>query len=568
VRERLTIFAVGGFFAVTVVGAFAVDAVTSRRERMEAAERETRNAAAQLSAQVRQLFSSADQMLRATMLIHAEWMQDPKRSPASGYRHIKVLEVGSDFIQRITWTDRAGNILAWSESENPPAVNIADRPHFQYHVDRLGGGLYIGAPFLARVDGSLISAIARRIETPNDEFVGIVSAVINTRYLNRVLEHYHSDGKLHISLFLRDGHYLSRYPNPDERIGLSRAHGALFREKLPLAPQMTFHGPSTSTGEPHVYSYQAVDGLVVSVSMPYAVALAPWYDRIRTTGIVTGFALLGCLVATGFIGRQARRLGRQERIAHEARLAAEHANRSKSEFLAHMSHELRTPMNAVIGFTEMMTKEVFGPVGSPKYREYLRDIAVSGQHLLHVVNNILDLAKVESGKWTMDEELIDLAELCESTLQMVRERARSAGVRLILEAGAARPAIRADRRLMRQILINLLTNGIKFTEPGGSVAIGWRRRGDGRVVLSVADTGVGMTAEDLKRVQEPFGRGSAELARARHDTGLGLSICRQFAEMQGGRLEIASEPGTGTTIAVILPAKRVIDAPAKSAAAA
>jgi two-component system cell cycle sensor histidine kinase PleC len=211
---------------------------------------------------------------------------------------------------------------------------------------------------------------------------------------------------------------------------------------------------------------------------------------------------------------QTARLGRQKRIAQEARLAAEQANRSKSEFLAHMSHELRTPMNAVIGFTEIMTNEVFGPIGSPQYREYLADIPVSGQHLLQVVNNILDLAKVESGKWTMEEETIGLRELIDSSVQMVRERARSATIRLAADAAAPDLALRGDRRLMRQILINLVTNGIEFTEAGGRVGISWRRRDDLSLALSVADTGVGMTEEDMRRVLEPFGRGSAVLARA------------------------------------------------------
>jgi signal transduction histidine kinase len=225
-------------------------------------------------------------------------------------------------------------------------------------------------------------------------------------------------------------------------------------------------------------------------------------------------------------------------------------------------------MNAVIGFTEMMRKEVFGPVGSPKYQDYLRDIALSGQHLLHVVNNILDLAKVEAGKWEMEESETDLGTLCESTLRMVRERARSADVSLSLTPALPAVSIRADRRLMHQILINLLTNGIKFTDRGGRVTLGWALRDDGGAAIHVSDTGVGMSEDDRRRVLEPFGRGSAELARARHDTGLGLSLCKQFAEMHGGRMEIASALGRGTTVTVVLPPARVMSRPAVAVAAA
>jgi signal transduction histidine kinase len=568
VREHVSVLAVGAFFAAGVTAAFGVDALTSHREHIAAAERETRGAAALLAEQMRQLLSAADQTLKSTMLVRSEWLHDRNRSPAAAHRMLKALE-GSDFVSSVAWTDASGRIAAASIAEQPRDIFVTDRDYFQFHVHRLGGGLYVNAPVRSKATGDWVSAVSRRIESPDDDFHGIALAVVNLSYLTRVLEQYHASSNAQISVFLRDGRYLTRFPDPYSRIGTTRAGANLFANHLPHAPVGTFHAPSTSSGEPRIYSYHSVRDyqLVVSVSIPRRAALAAWHDRIRITGSVSGLALIGSLLASWFIGRQARRLRGQERIAQEARLAAEHANRSKSEFLAHMSHELRTPMNAVIGFTEMMTREIFGPVGSPKYREYLGDIAVSGQHLLHVVNNILDLAKVEAGKWEMEEEILDLRGLCETTVQMVRERARASAVAVSIDPAAPAVSICADLRLMRQIVINLLTNGIKFTERGGKVALSWVRLYDGALALRVADTGVGMTEEDCRRVLEPFGRGSAELARARHDTGLGLSICRQFAEMHGGRLEIASRPGHGTTMNVVLPRERVIEPSAAVAAA-
>jgi signal transduction histidine kinase len=567
-RERLAIFCVGVFFAAGAVGAFGLDAYTSRQDRIAAAERETRNIASLLAEQMRQFIATTDQTLKAAMVVRDEWLADAYRTSVSGHRMLRSVEVRSDFVDRVVWTDARGDIQAASDLEAFGERNIADREHFRFHAERPGGSLYISAPFVARRDGQWSAAVTRRIETRDDAFQGVVSAVLDLTYLERVLERYHATG-VHLSLFLRDGRYFARYPEPERRIGQTRAGGYLFTERLPKASSGTFHAPATSDGHLRIYSYQTVQhyGLVVSVSMPKSVALAPWFSRIGITGSVTGLALIGSIFATWFIGRQARRLARQERIAHEARLVAEHASRSKSEFLAHMSHELRTPMNAVIGFTEMMTKEIFGPVGSPKYREYLGDIAVSGQHLLHVVNNILDLAKVEAGKWQMEEEEIDLRELCESTIQMVRERARSAAVSVVTDPASPATRIRADRRLMRQIVVNLLTNGIKFTERGGTVSLGWHALADGGIELTVADTGVGMTEEDCRRVLQPFGRGSAELARARHDTGLGLSLCKQFTEMHGGRLGLSSRPGQGTTVSVTLPAARVVSLGTHAAAA-
>ncbi len=567
-RERLTILSAGAFFALGVVGAFSLDAVTSHRERIAGAERETRNIAALVAEQSRQLFASADQTLKAAILVRNEWVSDPARTPESGYRMIRALEGSSDFISQIVWTDASGKVQVSSATDRPPPLDMSRHAHFQFHVDRLGGGLYISAPFRGQVGGAWLIVVTRRIDTADDVFVGVAAGAISPAYLERMLERFHLAGNVNISLFRRDGRYLSRFPDAQKNLGLSRASGRLFGEKLPFAPSGTFHAASTSTGEERIFSYRTLEGfpLVVSVSMTRATALAPWHNRIRITGMVTALALLGAFLAISFLWRQSTRVRRQERIAQEARFAAEHASRSKSEFLAHMSHELRTPMNAVIGFTEIIRKEVFGPIGSPKYQEYLRDIALSGQHLLHVVNNILDLAKVEAGKWVMEETTSDLRMLCESTVQMVRERARSAEVSVSIAPNAPALSLRADQRLVRQILINLLTNGIKFTERGGRVTLWWALTPQGGVALSVSDTGVGMTEQDRRSVLEPFGRGSAELARTRHDTGLGLSICRQFIEMHRGRMEIESELGRGTTVTVTMPPERVTVSHAVAAA--
>jgi signal transduction histidine kinase len=559
-RQRLLVPVVGALFGVAVIFAFTLDAVTSRRERLVTVERETHNMAALLADQVRQLFANADQTLRIAALAYDDWLVDPRRSAENGYRMLKSMQGTSDILAWLSWFDVRGDLAATSRSPSPTKINIRDRAHFHVHVDRADLGMFMGAPLHAATLGEVISVVSRRIDGPHGDFAGVISAILNISYLESILKRYHSLSGVHVTLYLRDGAYIAHYPNPKARIGRINAHTRLFREELPKAEMGTYYALAEVSNEHRIFSYRTVAGhpFVVQVSMSRATALSPWYARIRVTGTVTALALLGAFLATWFISRQSARIGRQERIAQEARLLAEHSSRSKSEFLAHMSHELRTPMNAVIGFTEMIRREVFGPVGSPKYQEYLRDISVSGQHLLHVVNNILDLAKVEAGKWEMEETVCDVGELCDSTIQMVRERARSAEVGLSVAPKAPVLAIRADLRLMRQILINLLTNGIKFTERGGRVTLWWALGEDGDLALNVTDTGVGMTEDDRRRVLEPFGRGSAELARARHDTGLGLSICRTFAEMHGGRMEIESAPAKGTTVTVTIPRARVL----------
>lgn len=567
--DRL-IVSTGALFAAAILAAFAVDAYFSHREAQTVAEREVRKSTTVLAERVRQMLDTADRTLVAASVAYEAWQRDPNANTATGQRILRALANSADVIEDIAWLDAEGRRRIRSSEANPTPLYFGDREFFKIHTGATDVGLYIGDPVRAVIGGHWITPISRRMTDGTGKFIGIAGATLDTKYIGSVLERFRATNGANYAIILRRGMFLARVPSPDGRTGESALGTKLFRNQLPMASEGTYRAVSEYGGEERVYHYQtlATHPIIVVASLGRAEILAPWRSRIRITGALAALAFVGALVATWLLHRQAKRLRRERQDAQLARQIAEHASRSKSEFLAHMSHELRTPMNAVIGFAEMMEKEVFGPVGSPKYREYLHDIATSGQHLLHVVNNILDLAKVEAGKWEMEDGDVDVRELCESTMQIVRERARSAGVALACDASAPHAVIRGDRRLLRQIVVNLLINGIKFTERGGSVAVGWDRIADGSLALIVRDTGVGMTEEDCRRVLEPFGRGSAELARARHDTGLGLTICRQFAEMHGGRLELESAPGKGTAVSVILPPGRVILFEARKAAAA
>ncbi len=567
--DRL-IVSTGALFAAAILAAFGVDAYFSHREAQTAAEREVRKSTAVLAERVRQMLETADRTLIAASVAYETWQRDPNASTATGQRILRALADAADVIEDIAWLDANGLRRVRSSEVNPAPLYFGDRAFFTIHTETADRGLFIGEPVRSVLEGRWITPISRRMTGASAEFIGIAGANLDTKYIVSVLERFHAANGAYYAIILQSGAFLARVPSRDGRTGESALGTKLFRDQLPKAKDGTYRAISAYGGDERIYHYQTLTShpVIVVASLGQAEILAPWRSRIRITGVLAALAFLGALVATWLLHRQARRLRRERRDAQLARQIAEHASRSKSEFLAHMSHELRTPMNAVIGFAEMMEKEVFGPVGSPKYREYLHDIATSGQHLLHVVNNILDLAKVEAGKWEMEDSDVNLRELCESTMQIVRERAGSAGVTLACNPAAPQAIVRGDRHLLRQIVVNLLTNGIKFTERGGSVSMSWSGRADGSLALAVADTGVGMTEEDCRRVLKPFGRGSAELARARHDTGLGLTICRQFAEMHGGRLELQSAPGKGTTVSVILPAERaMVREPQKAAAA-
>jgi signal transduction histidine kinase len=255
-----------------------------------------------------------------------------------------------------------------------------------------------------------------------------------------------------------------------------------------------------------------------------------------------------------------------ERNLRDAKAAAEAANLAKSQFLANMSHELRTPLNAILGFSEMLMKEIAGPL-QPRQREYAEIINGSGDHLLAIINDVLDLAKIDAGKIDLDEEVIEPMRVIQSCLEIVKENARAAGVQISVETGGPMPALRCDARRLRQILLNLISNAVKFTEPGGSVTVGIHPSGEGGLVFLVRDTGQGMTPEEIKVALEPFGQLDTGLNRQHQGTGLGLPLARSLAELHGGALEVTSEKSYGTRVSVTFPANRVLSGTPEPAAA-
>ncbi|MGF1592700.1 MAG: sensor histidine kinase [Kiloniellaceae bacterium] len=253
----------------------------------------------------------------------------------------------------------------------------------------------------------------------------------------------------------------------------------------------------------------------------------------------------------------AEAMERSKRDEQEARLRAEEANRSKSAFLANMSHELRTPLNAVLGFSEVILAETFGKIGSARYTEYLGDIRTSARHLLALINDLLDLSRIEAGAMKLDDNWISLGDVLDESSAMFRENCARKGVTLRLEAPGDEIAILADERALRQILINLLSNAVRHTPAGGEVVLGARPASEGRLEIFVADTGVGIPAADIERVLQPFEQVTRDQGRPQEGTGLGLSIVKQLIDLHGGELTLESEVGKGTRVTFTLPADRV-----------
>lgn len=313
-------------------------------------------------------------------------------------------------------------------------------------------------------------------------------------------------------------------------------------------PIMTIANPAPFVVDEHI----SISDLAAMITLDHPDAL---YDSFIVTrngrymGIGTGDALVRAKVDL---------LNAREEQLNQALVAAEDADRTRSNFLALMSHELRTPLNAIIGFSEVLAGEMFGAHAVKKYGEYARDIRGAGRHLLALINDILDLAKSDAGHLTLYSEPVDVPVLLRDCIRLLEPRAADGRVTVTLDIEDELPAIRADTLRIKQIVLNLMSNAVKFTMAGGEVRVFAGLDDKGGMEIAIADTGIGMAPEEIPIALEPFRQIESPLSRNVEGTGLGLSLAKSLAERHGGMLKIESAPGKGTTARLILPPGRTI----------
>jgi PAS domain S-box-containing protein len=585
-----------------------------------------------------------------------------------------------------------GRLINSSRFWPVPVIDLSDRDYFNHLRQYRDPAVFISNPVMSRTTGGWSFFLARRIEGPQGEFLGLVLGMVDIRYFEGFYQAITLQQGGSVALFRRDGTMLARYPHAEGMMGQKLSPQSSFYSRVE-AGGGTYRSPGYIDAVAHVVAVHPLRAvpLVVTVSVSEDAVLADWrrqtvFITLGTLCTVVGFALLfWALVAHSRslerseatlresearcrdfaltssdwfwetdenhrfsylsdhirafgqdpqtrIGRTrldlagdsaseqakwqehfarlerhepfrdfvyARKIGDDperivsvsgnpffdqggkflgyrgtarditekvmaERALRDAKAAAEAANLAKSQFLANMSHELRTPLNAILGFSEVLQHGIAGPLQS-RQMEYIGLIRQSGEHLLHVINEILDLARIDAGKLQLHEEVIDPRRLVDECLAIVQDRAAAGVIRLSAEIEQGVPPLMADRGRLTEILLKLLSNAIKFTELGGSVSLTARSAAGGGVDFVVRDTGIGMTAAEIGIAFELFGQVEAGLSRPHAGTGLGLPLARKLAELHGGSLVVESEKGRGTTVTVSLPPGRTVSLPARPA---
>lgn len=423
-----------------------------------------------------------------------------------------------------------------------------DRPYFQHHTTNKSDQIKITWEEDCPVTHGKGLMISRRVNDHNDRFLGVAFVMLPSDELSNFDGYFRTGVDGIVTQLTSDGIVVSRSQGK-EFIGqtidlnefasdLDEKGGEIVIKESPLDGIRRIYFAKKA----HPYP------IITIVALAEKDVFAGWVQDVLEVSI----ALIICAIAFTYIFV---RFLIQYREVLAAKDAAEIANKTKSEILANTSHELRTPLNTIIGFAEIMKEGLFGPIGNDKYEQYCSHIHSSGTHLLSIINDILDLAKIEAGKMELYEEDIEVARLIQGVLNLISERANKANITLVVNDAAPARKIFADERKMKQILMNLLSNAIKFTKSGGVVTV-TTSQDDQWYKITVEDTGVGMTDEDLKRVLKPFEQGSNPLVSKVEGTGLGIPITAGMVALHGGKMSIRSRPGVGTSATVMLPKTR------------
>ncbi len=598
-RLRRRIAAFSAVIAIVIAAVVAFVAVEERRAALERANADASNLSAAFEEQVRRVMNGvAGAMELLTQRIEAEGAAfDLARwsslIPELAASTIQAAVIGPD-----------GRLVATTLEKNPQPLDLSDREHFRVHKDNPRLGLFIGKPVQGRVSKQFTIQVTRRLERPGGGFAGVLVFSLNPEFLTTLHKSIDLGRTGSMTLAGTDAVVRARLVSSkgieDSAIGLSIG-GVRALEESAANPGGSYIASSRIDAQTRMFHWRRVAGypLVVIVGLGEAEMLGAANRHGFMVLILGAFAiLLVCLMAALLMKEISRRVtheiavlaeSEKLKLANEtltlqhsallitsAELAGERINlqksnaelllaqqrseaasRAKSAFLANMSHELRTPLNAIIGFSEMIGGRILGPV-SPKYFDYATDIHKAGVHLLELINDILDIAKIEAGKIELCETAVNLTSLLEASLSHVEIQAKKAQVKLLKVYPEHDLRVLGDEKRLKQIVINILSNAVKFTPAGGLVELSPQTEAGGDICIAIRDTGIGMSAADIETAFENFRQIDNSFTKRFEGTGLGLPLSRQLVELHGGSLIIQSVPQAGTEVRIVLPARRAL----------
>lgn len=402
---------------------------------------------------------------------------------------------------------------------------------------RLFGPLYQNVSPETGAVGEWSLPLALPILAHDAKPAGIAVALINTRYFSRYFSTLDVGSFGQITMRTANGKLIAATPNVSVAVGGSTDSAAPGRATDTILVDVGIEGVPAS----------------ISVTLDARDYMAGWRQTRNQIAFAVAAIILAMVTFTLIILRQLSRSEENENALRKAKAAAEEANEAKSRFLAHMSHEFRTPLNAIMGFSEIIRNKVLGDGVSSAYATYADHIHRSGEHLLNIVNDILDMAKIESGVQPLNQGTVDMRQAISAAASFVQGLATERGLHIAVEASVNIPAVSGDERFIRQVLINLLSNAIKFSPPEGEIAVWASHRAGHWLDVSVKDSGPGIEPALLRRLGEPFLQGNPSVSQIGKGTGLGLSICKRYMDLLGGELRINSVVGIGTTATIRFP---------------
>ncbi len=484
-----------------------------------------------------------------------------------------------------------GTVVFSTADHIPPGMNFSDREEFTIQRDRRDAGLHIGQPLLDRTPVPITLPLSHRVEAPDGTFLGVLLFSLTPSDLSQLHRHMSLGRRGTLSIIDTNGLIRARFSRgqPDGSLGVGLSlQGGQFRPDLAPGSADSFIQADVTDNVERLHSLRRLPNhdlivsvgvdvddvqasarthkmLIISIGAVASLLLGMltvllvreiWRRTMREIELAREHVQLEEANAQILRDREQLALANQELIAAAER--ADAANQAKSQFLANMSHELRTPLHAIIGFSELIREQAPRTPGGSALVEYANDIVTSGRHLLELINTILDLSKVESGTALLTEIVVPISDVVNASMIAIRSQARARQISLTVSLPEEPLSVRVDLTKMRQILINLLSNAVKFTPEGGHVSVSAQQAADGSIVLSVTDTGIGMTEAEMAIAMEPFGQVDSTLSRIAEGTGLGLPLAHRLIELHGGTLVLRSVKGQGTTVEVTIPAQRVV----------